>query len=307
MIPVDDLRFFIALVNAGSLASSAREMNVTPSAVTQRLQQMERRLGIRLVDRSTRSMRLTDEGELLASKGATICAENDALFDELISRRGVVSGRLKINAPLGFGRRYLAPLIAQFHTDHPQVEIAISLYDRIALTEIQSADVTFHIGHLNDSTLVRYRIAENTRILCASPSYVRRKGMPSTPTDLSAHDCLVLRENNEDSTLWDFSKGRTKKRVRISPTLTSNDGEVIHQWALLGKGVMIRSEWDVAENLGKGRLVRLLPGWCLAPADIIALVPQRRGMSARVKMFIEFVTRQVGPVPPWRMDITRSR
>lgn len=300
MIALDDLRFFIIVVKAGSLAAAAREMNVTPPAVTQRLQQLEGRLGVRLIDRSTRSMRLTDEGELLAERGAAICAENDVLFEQLSARQGVVSGRLRINGPLGFGRRYLAPLVAKFQTIYPQVNISLILFDQFTSTEAQNADITFHIGLLNDSSLVRYRIAENSRILCAAPLYIRRMGIPADPQSLAHHNCLVLRENNEDVSLWKFSRGEVHQSVRVDPLLTSNDGDVIHQWALLGKGVMIRSEWDVAENLRNGRLVRLLPDWHTSSADVIALIPQRRGMSARVKHFIEYAMQQFAPVPPWR-------
>jgi DNA-binding transcriptional LysR family regulator len=301
MLLVDDIRFFLILVKAGSLASAAREINVTPPAVTQRLQQIEARLGVRLIDRSTRRLQLTDEGELLAEKGKAICAENDALFEQLSARQGIVSGHLRINAPFGFGRRYMAPVAAQFHAQFPEVKISLLLFDRFTSTEAHNADVTFHIGALSDSSLVRYKIAENSRVLCAAPSYIRRMGMPPDPQSLSNHQCLVLRENNEDVSLWKLSKGRIHHSIRVEPIFTSNDGEVIHQWALLGKGIMIRSEWDVAENVRNGKLVELLPQWSMPAADVIALVPQRRGMSARVRKFIEYAAQQFGPIPPWRI------
>ncbi|PUA18705.1 LysR family transcriptional regulator [Glaciimonas sp. PCH181] len=301
MIPIHDIRFFLILVKAGSLAAAAREINVTPPAITQRLQQLEIRLGVRLLDRSTRSMRLTDEGELLLEKGTAICAENDILFEQLSARRAVVAGHLRINAPLGFGRRYIAPLVAQFQTTFPEVKISLTLFDRFTSSAAHNADVTFHIGALTDSSLVAYKIAENARILCAAPAYIRRMGMPSDPESLSQHHCLVLRENNEDVSLWRFSKGRIHQSVRVDPILACNDGEVIHQWALLAKGIMIRSEWDVAENVRGGRLTELLPEWDIPSADVIALVPQRRGMSARVKKFIEYVVEEFAPLPPWRI------
>ncbi|WP_211461783.1 LysR family transcriptional regulator [Collimonas silvisoli] len=301
MIPVDDIRFFMIVVKAGSLAAAAREINVTASAVTQRLQQIEARLGLRLIDRSTRNMRLTDEGELLAEEGAAICDSNDLLFEKLKARQGVVAGHLRINAPFGFGRRYLTPLVAQFQSDHPDIKVSLTLLDSISVSAAHKADITFHIGALADSSLVRYQIGANARILCAAPAYIRRMGAPADPQSLAGHRCLVLRENDEDVSLWKFSKGPLHRSVRVDPILSSNDGEVIHQWALLGKGIMIRSEWDVAENIRRGKLVTLLPQWNVAPADVIALVPQRRGMSARVKKFIEYVTQQFGPVPPWRI------
>jgi DNA-binding transcriptional LysR family regulator len=301
MIPIDDIRFFMIVVRTGSLAAAAREINVTASAVTQRLQQLEARLGVRLVDRSTRNMCLTDEGQLLAEEGAAICEQNDILFEKLKARQGIVAGHLRINAPFGFGRRYLTPLVAQFQSDHPGVKVSLTLLDRISAGEAHKADITFHIGALADSSLVRYKIGANARILCASPSYIRRAGSPADPQSLARHQCLVLQENDEDVGLWKFSKGALQHSVRVDPILSSNDGEVVHQWALMGKGIMIRSEWDVAENIRRGKLVALLPQWKLAPADVIALVPQRKGMSARAKKFIEYAIRQFGPVPPWRI------
>jgi DNA-binding transcriptional LysR family regulator len=164
-----------------------------------------------------------------------------------------------------------------------------------------TADVMFHIGELHDSSLVRYTIAPNRRLLCASPKYVRRKGMPAAPEDLAGHECITLRENNEDVSLWKFMRGKASRHVRIDPVLVSNDGDVVCQWAIKGKGIIVRSEWDVADALRSGKLVQLLPEWELAPADVVALVPQRKGMSARVKAFIAFVNEQFSPRPPWRM------
>lgn len=301
MITLDDIRFFQILVRAGSMVTAARELNVSPPAITQRLQQMESRYGIRLIDRSTRSMRLTDEGELLYEKGASICAETDVLLDLLAARSGAVAGHLRISAPLGFGRRYLAPLVADFHTQNPRLKISFTLADNPPLNEAGAADVTFHIGELQDSSMVRYRIAPNRRLLCAAPKYLRRKGMPATPEHLAGHECITLRENNEDVSLWKFTSGRKNCSVRIDPTLVSNDGEVVRQWAVQGKGIMVRSEWDVADALKSGKLVQLLPEWQLSSADVVALVPQRKGMSARVKAFIDLVNQHFSPAPPWRI------
>jgi DNA-binding transcriptional LysR family regulator len=300
MLTLDDIRFFQTLVKAGSMVAAAREMDVTPPAITQRLQQIEARYGIRLVDRSTRSMRLTDEGELLFEKGALICAESDVLFDLLAARSGAVTGHLRVSAPFGFGRRYLTPLVADFHTRHPSLKISLSLADNPVLHDAGTADVMFHIGELHDSSMVRYTIAPNKRLLCASPRYLRRKGEPSAPDDLAGHECISLRENNEDVSLWKFTRGKVSRHVRIDPMLVSNDGDVVCQWAIHGKGIMVRSEWDVADALKAGQLVHVLPEWKLAPADVVALVPQRKGMSARVKAFIAFINEHFSPSPPWR-------
>jgi DNA-binding transcriptional LysR family regulator len=233
-------------------------------------------------------------------KGALICAETDALLDLLAARSGEVTGHLRVSAPFGFGRRHLAPLVANFHTRHPSLKISLSVADSPTLHDAGTTDVMFHIGELHDSSMVRYTIAPNKRLLCASPKYVRKRGMPAAPEDLSGHACISLRENNEDVSLWKFTRGKASRHVRIDPALVSNDGDIVRQWALLGKGIIARSEWDVADALKSGQLVHLLPQWELAPADVVALVPQRKGMSARVKAFIAFANAHFSPLPPWR-------
>ncbi|PQO98654.1 LysR family transcriptional regulator [Massilia phosphatilytica] len=300
MLVLDDVRFFQILVRAGSMVAAARELNVSPPAITQRLQQIEAKHGVRLIDRSTRRMQLTDEGELMYEKGALICAEADALMDMLAARTGAVTGHLRVSAPFGFSRRHLAPLVADFHTRHPSLKISLTVTDNPSLHDAGTADVMFHIGELHDSSMVRYTIAPNDRLLCAAPKYVRRRGVPAVPEDLAAHECITLRENNEDVSLWKFTRGKASRHVRIEPSLMSNDGEIVCQWAMQGKGIIVRSEWDVADALKSGKLVRLLPDWELAPAGVVALVPQSKGMSARVKAFLDFVHGHFSPQPPWR-------
>jgi DNA-binding transcriptional LysR family regulator len=299
MRETDDPRFFALLMHAGSLAACARQLGVTPSAVTQRLQSLEQKLGVRLLDRSTRRMLLTDEGALYHEHAVQLTQHYDELIDTLRSRKALVRGRLRVHGPLGFGRRFLAPIVARFHTLHPQLDIALNLSDRRA--ESDAHDLVVHIGELRDSSQVAYPIAPNGRVLCAAPAYLKRAGRPEKPDQLSAHACLVLRENDEDVTLWRLKNGKREAAVRVKPVLSSNDGDVIKQWALAGKGVMLRSEWDVADLLRAGKLERVLPAWQPPAANVVALVAERKGMSARVKTFLAFLATEFKPRPPWRL------
>lgn len=301
MIDLDDIRFFQTLVKAGSMAATARSMNVTPSAVTQRLQQMERRYGVVLVDRSLRRLRLTGEGELLFERGAAICDDTDELFDLLKARSGEIAGHLRVEAPFGFGRRYLAPLVAEFHAAHPGLKVSLSLYDKLKAQGAGAADIVFFIGDLRDSSMVSHPVASNNRLLCASPKYLRARGVPGDPDDLARHDCITLNENNEDVSLWRLTRGKAERCVRIAPVLSCNDGEVVRDWAIGGKGIAMRSEWDVADFIRSGRLVQVLPAWAIRPADVVALVPQRKRVSARGRAFIDFVRARFTPAPPWRV------
>ena len=296
-----DLRFLLTIRASENLLAAARTLGLTPSAVTQRLQQIERRLDVRLVDRSARRLRLTEEGELLCARGAVLIEQFDALLDDLHARRGGMVGTLKINAPLGFGRRYVAPAAAHFQELHPEVDIALTLSDE-PLTEVADRfDVVVHIGELRLSNLIGYAVAPNARWACASPAFVKRHGMPATPEALAALPCIALRENNEDVTLWHFSKGRTTRSVRVPSRLSCNDGDVIRRWALEGRGVIVRSEWDVADDVARGTLVRLLPAWKLPDANVIALTHQRTGLPMRTTMFMRHLQARFRPAAPWRV------
>lgn len=295
-----DLRFFVTITESGSLAEAARRLDVSPSAVSQRLRQLESRLGLQLAHRSTRRFSLTEEGELFHAGAVTLLSDLDALVDTLRERSGAVAGTLHVCGPLGFGRHYLAAAIADFHTLHPQLMVSLTLSDVVSPADANRYDLIVHIGALSDSSMVAYPIAPNARFLCASPRYLARRPAPREPQELAAHDCIVLRENHEDVTLWRLRKKRSEVAVRVPAILSCNDGEVARHWALQGKGVVMRSEWDVADSLASGKLVRLLPEWSLPDADVVALVASRTGLSARVKLFLAFLQARFKPVAPWR-------
>lgn len=326
---IDDLRFILALDRLGSLAALAREENVTPPAVTKRLSQLEARLGIRLALRTTRRLQLTHEGHLLAQHATGVLEQMQAIEEALRQRSQAVAGKLKVHGPFGFGRRYLGPLLAQFQTTHPNLEVQLYLSDNLMLPRQpvhgrDAFDVLVSIGAIPDSRWVAHRIAPNRRVLCAAPEYLAKAPPLQRPADLTRHACLVLRENDEDVTLWRFagrdggkeagkelrkgsgkSAGGTDARehtVRVRPIMESNDGDVVHQWCLAGKGIMARSEWDVADSLASGRLVALLPGYRLPDADVMALVPQSRVASTRTRLFVEMLRKALGPRPPWRSE-----
>jgi len=295
-----DLRFLLAIQDNGSLVATARALGLTPSAVSQRLQQLEKKLGTRLVDRTARSLRFTQEGTLLCERGAELIRQLDTLSEDLHTRRGGLVGTLKVNAPLGFGRRYVAPVIADFQQQHPDVDIELTLSDAPLTEAAERFDVVVHIGALQVSNLVGYAIAPNARWVCASPAFVKRFGLPETPDDLATLPCIVLRENKEDVSLWHFSKGRTSRSVRVPSKLMCNDGDVIRRWASEGRGVILRSEWDVADDVRAGRLVRLLPGWKALDANVIALTHARAGLPQRTRHFMQFLQSRFKPQPPWR-------
>ena len=299
MLNSDDLIFFTALAAEASLAAAARKMNVTPSAVTQRLKALESKLGLTLTHRNGRSLLLTDEGELLVVRGSAMVRELASLDETLLALRGSVIGPLRIIAPFGFGRRHVAAICASFRRTYDNVTIDLHLSDKIGRYPDRSWDLAIHVGELPLSGLNVRTIAGNQRFVCASPEYLAARGEPATPADLQYHDCLVLRENDEDASLWKFSRGSEVSSVRLSATLSSNDGELIRDWALAGMGVMVRSEWDVSDDIADGRLVRLLSNYILPAADVVMLVDSSSEQRLRTKKFVQHLVDNFSP-PPWR-------
>lgn len=300
MLSSEDLRFFCAVASQPTLAATARVLHVTPSSVTQRLQGIEEKLGLRLLDRFGRRMTLTDEGELLAARARLILAEIDALHEALGDRKNDMVGRLRILAPLGFGNAYVAPLAARFQAEHPLLSVELDLSDQPNLAAGDGWDIVVHIGALRDSTLRRQVLARNRRLLCAAPSYLQRQGTPRSIAELRRHRCLMLRENAEDLSLWRLRPpGQPDyEAVRIHPALSSNDGRVVKQWALDGYGIMQRSGWDIAQELRQGTLVQVLPDHDAPNADIVALLGAHHGRrSARTERFLDLLKREIGPMP----------
>jgi len=306
MISLDDLRLMRALHDTGSLAASARLLDLTPPALTVRLKKLEDRLGVHLAVRGSRGVSLTDEGRRLYEEAAELLDRVESLPERVSGEAGAMTGHLRVVAPFGFGREYMAPIIRDLRVQHPSLTLALDLSDS-PLRDAAGHDVVIHIGAIRDSSWIGHLLAPNKRILCASPKFVRAlKHRPVDPADLQQMDCLCLRENDDDITRWRFAPATATARaptqrpvtVRVGGPLSSNDGEVIRRWALEGLGIMARSEWDVAPLLDSGQLVQLLPAWELEPAPILALVPSRKGTSARLRGLIEAAKAALNP-PPW--------
>lgn len=299
MISTDDLVFFATIADSHSLAEAARRLNVTAPAVTQRLRALETRVGVNLVDRTSRGLTLTDEGELLVSEGAAIIEAVDDLSERLARRTTQVRGHLRIAAPHGFGRRYIAPIVRDFAQRHSSATVTLELSDSPIRQMSESWDIVVHIGALPESDRLVTTLAPNRRILCAAPHYLESTPAIERPEDLVHHRCLALRENNEDVTLWRFTHPKHgMATVRIKPIMSTNDGDVIRDWALSGAGIIVRSEWDVAGSLATGELRQILPQWSPPPADVVALVHARRGRSSRANVFLQSLRAALSG-PPW--------
>lgn len=301
------MAFFSLLARLGSFSAAARELDVTTPAISKRLAQMEARLGVQLMNRTTRRISLTAEGELYLTHARRILAEIDDM-EQLVTRAvAAPKGLLRVNATLGFGRSHVAPLISAFVKAHPDVQVQLQLsVDPPSMNE-DSFDVCVRFGEPPDARVVARRIAPNRRLLCAAPSYLARHGMPRTPHDLSQHNCICIRQGDQAYGLWRLSAGKRTESVKVRGNLSTSDGEIAVNWALAGHGILMRSEWDIARYLRSGRLRLVLEGYQTPPADIHAVYPQRHQVSARVRSFVDFLeahfskssTRAAGLVGEW--------
>jgi DNA-binding transcriptional LysR family regulator len=287
-----DLGFISTLAAAGSLSAAARELGITTPAVSKHLAQIEARLGVALVRRTTRRMSLTPEGEVYLAHARRILGEIDEMEQQLGAARATPKGLLRVNATLGFGRNHVAPLISRFVRKYPQVDVQLQLsVDPPPLAD-DSFDVCIRFGAPPDARVIARRIAPNRRLLCAAPAYLARHGTPRTPADLARHNCIGIRQGQEAYGVWRLSGGGANagtEGVRIRGNLATNDGEVAVNWALDGHGILMRAEWDIERYLRSGRLVHVLPQYCMHDADINAVYAQRHHASVRVRAFVDFV------------------
>ena len=287
MDSVSDLGFFVLLSKAGSLTVAAQELGVTPPTVSKRLAALEKRLGVRLLNRTTRRTSLTAEGEAFAADGTCLLDELTLLEQRLSGARSLPRGLLRVHATLGFGRRHVAPAVSAFAALHADVEVQLHLSDRLPNLVEQGIDVAVRLGELADARLSARRLAANARLLCASPGYLRAAGVPALPADLQAHQCIVIRETDETYGAWQLARGARRETVKVRGRLATNDGETALDWALRGHGILMRSQWDVARHLREGRLCAVLPQWQLPPADVHAVYPTRQHLPARTRAFVD--------------------
>lgn len=289
---------FARVVAAGSLSAAARELGLSPAVVSRRLSALEQRLGVRLINRTTRSLHLTDEGATYYDTCARLLAEVEEAEAAVSAGRADPKGPLKVALPASFGHRHIAPLIPKFAERYPSVQLALTLSDRNVNLIEEGFDLAIRIADLADSSLAARKLAPNRRVVCASPEYLRRYGTPHHPPELARHNCLTT---TEFSATWEY-RGPTGEpgSVRVSGNYACDNWEVLREWALAGLGVALKSTWDVRPQLEDGSLVPLFPGYTFdTDVAIYAVYPHRRFLPAKTRAFIEFLADSFGPEPYW--------
>ena len=297
LIQAADLGFFVSLVNAGSLSGAAREQGISSAAVSRHLSLMESRLGFALLNRTTRRMSLTPEGEVYLDYARRIHDDIDELADRLMGSKFAPQGLLRVNATLGFGRSHIAPIISEFCSLYPKVDVQLQLSVNPPPSTDDAYDVCFRFGNPPDSRSIAKFIAPNRRLLVAAPGYLKKHGIPQTPAELKQHNCIGIRQGDEAYGVWRFQPVKGKGRnqvgelvsVKVRGNLTTNDGGIAVNWALDGHGILLRAEWDIQKYLDSGQLVPVLGSYRSPDADIYAVYAERHRTSLRVKTLVEFV------------------
>jgi DNA-binding transcriptional LysR family regulator len=286
---------FERIVALGSLTAAAGELGLSLAVVSKRLASLEARMGVRLINRSTRRLSVTDAGKLLYAHAVRVVTELADARDALARQRREIAGLLKITAPHSFGRRRLVPLLAQFSLQHPQLRIQLHLSDEVLDLIAGGFDLAIRYGALRDSSMVARELVHNRRILCASPDYLRRFGQPQRLSDLMRHRCIV--PGAAPLTEWRFDNQRRSGPVRVAGHIICNDGEAAHAMALAGMGILLKSIWDVADDIKNERLVQILPKHAVAEAPINAVYLRGHNRVPRVRAFIDFLGERLARYP----------
>jgi DNA-binding transcriptional LysR family regulator len=290
-----DLEIFMRTADSGNLSTAARSLNLTPAAASAALKRLERELGAQLFVRSTRNLRLTQSGIFFLDQCRPALASMQQACNQLKKRQGEFSGALQLSAPSDFGRNLLLPWLEEFQNSHPQVRLHVHLSDRLANVYTDPVDAAFRYGKPRDSGMVALPVApSNRRVLCAAPSYIEKFGAPMHPDELSQHKCLCFMIGSDVHNRWQFFRASgAVDVVHVNAINASNDGDVVRQWVLRGKGVAYRSYLDVATDLQQGRLHALCADWKTEVAPLFFTVPNRSQITPLLRALHWFVTQRI--------------
>jgi len=312
----NDLELVVAVRERGSLAAAAVHLDLAASVVTKRLAALEIKIGLRLFQRTTRRVSVTAEGENFCARARVLLQGFSALEAELKESQTEPSGLIRLASTFGFGRLWLGPALASFQTRYPRTEIQLELTEQLPDLAVESFDGAIWLWPAKGGRALPWvsrRLGRNQRVLVASPAYIGRHGAAVHPESLKDHACLVVRENGGEKNrmgghgfdTWQLQKDRDQSivRVRVHGPLSSNSGELVRDWCLNGRGIMLRSLWDIAPQLASGELLRVLPAYSMPDADIHWLAPHRPDSPLRIRLLIDFLVTEFSR-EPWKKSPT---
>ncbi|MES2820513.1 MAG: LysR family transcriptional regulator [Pseudomonadota bacterium] len=290
MLRFDDLQLFVRTADAGSLSAAARLLDISPAVASATLKRLEQQLEARLFSRSTRSLRLTPEGELFLGHARLALQHLDDGRQQLAGSKVGISGLLQLSAPSDFGRNTLLPWLDEFQLAHPQLQLRLLLGDRVTDLFREPVDIALRYGAPEDSSLVALPVAaDNRRVLCAAPAYLQRHGTPASLEALAGHNCLLYRLGGRVHERWRFSDGKREQGISVRGDRASDDADVVRRWAVAGAGLVYKSWLDVAGDVRAGRLLVLLPQWLGESTPLNLVCAHRAQLSKPVLLLREFV------------------
>ena len=284
----EDLRVFLTVVRKSGFAAAADELGLSPAYVSKRIQILETTLGTRLLHRTSRRIALTEDGERVQRWALRILDDFQQLHDELSDAHDSPRGRLHLCSSFGFGRHHVAPAVSLLAERYPDLEIRLDLFDRVVDIVSEGFDLEIRVGDDIPGQHIGRRLVSNRRVVCAAPEYLQREGVPQALSELEQHHCLVIKERDNAFGIWNLERDGVQESVRVSGPLSSNNGEIVLQWALDGRGVVLRSLWDVKPLLDQGRLVQVLPEYSQS-ANVWAVYPTRLAYSGKLRACVEFL------------------
>ena len=287
---------FSAVVDASSFVAAADSLGMSKAAVSRYVSELEQRLGVRLMHRTTRKLSLTPEGEVFLARCRDILASIESSEAEISTRSVTASGLLKVSVPVSFGIRHLAPLWSEFLSDHPQVTLDVQLADRVIDLVDEGFDLAVRIARLPDSSLISRQLASTRLVLCAAPSYLKRRGTPAHPSELAQHDVLgysLMAMGDQ----WQFTGPEGPVSVKVRPRMWTNNGDSCVAAALQGSGIQLQPTFLIDDELASGQLVEILPQFRSVELGIYAVYPSRKFVLPKVRAMIEFLANELGQAP----------
>ncbi len=291
MAYVNNVKMFVRVYELGSMSAAARDQRTSPAVASARVAELEKHLGVRLFNRTTRSLQPTENGRLFYDGARRILEAIDAAEAAVTDATQNPRGTIFVAAPLGIGRRLIAPAVPAFKDAYPQIDVRLRLSDRAIDVTAEGLDVAFHLGILEDSALKVRGIAECPRLLCAAPAYLARRGQPQDGEALvrDRHDCLNLRFPGAKEFQWTLLTPEGPRRFDITGPFESDDGDVLTLWALDGRGIVLKPRFEVAEHLAAGRLVPVAEATPPLPVQLSCLMPHRRLRDPKIRLFVDFM------------------
>ncbi|WP_136659344.1 LysR family transcriptional regulator [Nitratireductor sp. XY-223] len=287
----ENIKVFLRVVELGNLSAAGRDLRISPAVASNRVKELEKYLGVRLFNRTTRQLTPTEHGKIFyRGAGRIIQAVEDAEAS-IASVSGQPKGVIRVTAPLGFGRRFIASGIPDFHEQYPDIEVRLRLSDHNVDILKESIDLAFRLGVIEDSSLRMRGIMDCDRVLCASPDYIKKVGMPGGIDDLlrDDHNCLLLRFPGSSEYVWSLQTPEGVRKVEVSGVFDSDDGDVLMEWALAGHGVVNKPRFEVQRFINSGQLVEILPDNPPVPAKLAVIFPHKDFQDPKLRLFIDFM------------------